>query len=143
MKKDDRCPATNRDGERCGHPAGWGTDHVGEGCCKHHGGAGGDVGDSGGAPTDEENGSYEHGGFSEALPEDAEDVTANIAAFRDAVDTDSLDPVWVHLAGEAFARYRRSEDSRHLAECRRCLENAGDGDETVELGDIEVVADFA
>jgi len=39
MNDDDRCPATNRNGERCGHPAGWGTDHVGEGCCKHHGGA--------------------------------------------------------------------------------------------------------
>ena len=137
MNDDDRCPGTNRDGERCGHPKGWGTDHVGEGYCKHHGGA------SDGAPPGEENGNYDHGGFSEALPEDGDDVAANIAAFRDAVDTDSLDPVWVHLAGEAFARYRRSEDSRHLAECRRCLENAGDGDETVELGDIEVVADFA
>jgi len=137
MNDDDRCPGTNRDGDRCGHPKGWGTDHVGEGYCKHHGGA------SDGAPTGEAHGSYEHGGFSEALPEDAEDVTANIEAFRDAVDTESLDPVWVHLAGEAFARYRRSEDSRHLAECRRCLENAGDGDEVDSLSDLKVVADFS
>jgi hypothetical protein len=139
MNDDDRCPGTNRDGDRCGHPKGWGTDHVGEGYCKHHGGAATDQG----APPGEDNGSYEHGGFSEALPEDAEDVTANIEAFRDAVDTESLDPVWVHLAGEAFARYRRSEDSRHLAECRRCLENAGDGDEVDSLSDLKVVADFS
>lgn len=29
----------NRAGELCGRPAGWGTDHAGEGKCKHHGGA--------------------------------------------------------------------------------------------------------
>ena len=137
MNDDDRCPGTNRDGERCGHPKGWGTDHVGEGCCKHHGGA------SEGAPPGEENGSYDHGGFAAALPEDDADVAANIQAFRDAVDTDSLDPVWVHLAGEAFARYRRSEDSRHLAECRRCLENAGGDGDIDSLNDLKVVADFS
>ena len=38
MDDDDRCPATNRDGERCGHPAGWGTDND-SGPCKFHGGA--------------------------------------------------------------------------------------------------------
>jgi len=38
MNDDDRCPATNRDGERCGHPAGWGTDND-DGPCKFHGGA--------------------------------------------------------------------------------------------------------
>jgi hypothetical protein len=40
MDDDDRCPATNRDGERCGHPAGWGTEND-DGPCKFHGGAGG------------------------------------------------------------------------------------------------------
>lgn len=40
MNDEDRCPATNRDGERCGHPAGWGTDND-SGPCKHHGGCGG------------------------------------------------------------------------------------------------------
>jgi hypothetical protein len=38
MNDEDRCPATNRDGERCGHPSGWGTDND-DGPCKHHGGA--------------------------------------------------------------------------------------------------------
>jgi len=38
MDDDERCPATNRDGERCGHPAGWGTDND-SGPCKFHGGA--------------------------------------------------------------------------------------------------------
>jgi len=45
---DEICGATNRDGDECQLSAGWGTDHVGEGRCKFHGGAGGDVGDPGG-----------------------------------------------------------------------------------------------
>lgn len=36
----NRCPGTNRDGERCGHPAGWGTDND-TGPCKFHGGKAG------------------------------------------------------------------------------------------------------
>jgi hypothetical protein len=34
------CPGTNRHGEACGHPAGWGTDDD-TGPCKFHGGAAG------------------------------------------------------------------------------------------------------
>ena len=34
-----RCDATNRHGQRCGRPAGWGPDHVGQGKCRNHGGA--------------------------------------------------------------------------------------------------------
>lgn len=48
---DDICGADNRDGEPCGLPAGWGTDHQGEGRCKHHGGAT----TGGGAPEGNQN----------------------------------------------------------------------------------------
>lgn len=34
----ERCPGTNRNGEPCGHPPGWGTDND-SGPCKFHGGA--------------------------------------------------------------------------------------------------------
>jgi len=40
MNETDGCPATNRHGEPCGHPAGWGTDND-TGACKFHGGKGG------------------------------------------------------------------------------------------------------
>ena len=46
---DQKCPGTNNRGEPCGNDAGWGTDND-SGPCKFHGGAGGDVGDPGGAP---------------------------------------------------------------------------------------------
>ena len=38
---DNVCGATTSDDGQCQLPAGWGTDHTGEGRCKHHGGAGG------------------------------------------------------------------------------------------------------
>lgn len=34
-----KCPGHARSGKPCGHPAGYGTDHVGFGCCKHHTGS--------------------------------------------------------------------------------------------------------
>lgn len=34
-----KCNAKNRQGKKCGNPAGYGTDHVGYGKCKHHLGA--------------------------------------------------------------------------------------------------------
>jgi len=36
MPEQARCGAETSDGDSCGLPAGWGTDHVGEGCCKYH-----------------------------------------------------------------------------------------------------------
>ena len=38
MTNENTCGRTNRDDEPCGLPAGWGTDHPGEGACKLHGG---------------------------------------------------------------------------------------------------------
>lgn len=51
------CGRTKRDGsgDACALPAGWGTDHQGEGACKLHGGCGGDVGDPGGASEGNQN----------------------------------------------------------------------------------------
>jgi len=50
MPDTPRCGASKRngDGEPCELPAGWGTDHKGEGRCKHHGGMAG-------APTGNDN----------------------------------------------------------------------------------------
>jgi len=51
---DNNCPGTNNEGEPCGLDAGWGTPNN-SGPCKFHGGLGGDVGDSGGAPEGNQN----------------------------------------------------------------------------------------
>jgi len=51
MPDSPRCGADTRNGDQepCQLPAGWGTDHPGEGRCKHHGGA------SSGAPAGNKN----------------------------------------------------------------------------------------
>jgi hypothetical protein len=41
MEKREKCGFIKKNGEPCKMPAGWGTDHVGAGCCKKHGGNGG------------------------------------------------------------------------------------------------------
>lgn len=65
MNDDDRCPGTNRQGERCGHPAGWGTDNE-SGPCKFHGGAGGSGGarEGSGAPERNTN-AVRHGAYAD------------------------------------------------------------------------------
>lgn len=56
---DSKCGARKRDGsdDPCGLPAGWGTDHVGDGRCKLHGG-------NAGAPRNNQNAS-KHGLYSD------------------------------------------------------------------------------
>jgi len=64
MDDDNRCPGTNRQGEPCGHPAGWGTDND-TGPCKFHGGASeGGARDGAGAPEDNTN-AVSHGLFAQ------------------------------------------------------------------------------
>jgi hypothetical protein len=48
----------------CGQTAGWGTDHVGVGACKLHGGA------SPGGPSGPKNGNWKHGLYSDVVREE-------------------------------------------------------------------------
>jgi len=89
---DDTCGAENRAGQPCGLPAGWGTDHVGEGRCKLHGGA---------SPTGKDNPAFKHGLFSDHLSE--EDRNA-IDALGEYDDVDKLD----ELIDWRLARLRRA-----------------------------------
>lgn len=109
---------TKQGGEPCQLPAGWGTDHTGEGACKLHGGA------SSGAPRGNTN-AYKHGAFSEHWRSDLTDA-----------EVESLDAVMGHLraiddertlaaevAAEALLKYKRSADSRFLREARQWMDN--------------------
>ncbi|PCR89307.1 hypothetical protein [Natrinema ejinorense] len=59
------CPGTNRNGEPCGHPEGWGTEND-SGPCKFHGGAGGSGGEREGAGAPEENtNAVTHGAYAD------------------------------------------------------------------------------
>jgi hypothetical protein len=88
----DTCGATNRNDEPCGLPAGWGTDHVGEGRCRLHGGA---------TPRGEDSPHFKHGLFSDYLSEEDRNTIDALEEFDDA---DKLD----ELINWRLARLRRA-----------------------------------
>lgn len=111
----ERCPATNRNGEPCGHPAGWGTDGT-TGPCKFHGGAADNRG--------ENNGNYKHGAFSDHLRSDLTDD--ELDAIDDIVDAyddpEKARALIAEQAAEAWLKYKRSADTRFLREYRQLAE---------------------
>jgi hypothetical protein len=139
----DGCPGTNRKGEPCGHPEGYGTDHD-SGPCKYHGGA---------SPRGSDHPSFKHGAFSEYLESDLTDdeKEALAALSEDLGDPDEARQRIREQAAEAYLKYKRSGDERFLREYRQLLstfniveapeqvevEHSGeiDGERTLELGD--------
>lgn len=82
----DVCGATRKqgdDGATCQLPAGWGTDHVGEGRCKLHGGA------SSGAPSGPENGNWKHGLFSSVIRDEDKETLRRIEDMTTAAKLES------------------------------------------------------
>lgn len=73
MPEVDVCGGTKRDGsgDPCQLPAGWGTDHTGEGRCKHH--------DGGGAPKGNDNATT-HGGYKRVYEDSLTDDNAALIA---------------------------------------------------------------
>lgn len=115
----ENCGAENRDGDPCALSAGWGTDHVGEGRCKFHGGAAsGGAREGSGAP--ENNGNAETHG----LTSDAETW---FERHRDDVEDDVREMVddWMQLAPFGW------EITGHV----RLLTNAAINECQIEHGD--------
>ena len=76
-----KCGAKTRQGHPCKLPAGFGTDHLGSGRCKYHGGA------SKGAPKKNKN-AERHGFFSKYLPEES------VSIIQDMPAVSPLDLLW-------------------------------------------------
>jgi hypothetical protein len=76
-KKKKTCNAKlkHRPGERCGQPAGWGTDHVGEGRCKLHAGS---------TPRGAASVHYVHGARSRYMQNVKNEIAQKVDAFLDA-----------------------------------------------------------
>ena len=72
------CGATTRDGDECQLKAGWGTDHLGKGRCKLHGGA------SSGAGEGNQN-ARKHGAYEQVIQDQLDDEELEI---YDKVDSD-------------------------------------------------------
>lgn len=89
LMSDETCPGTNNRGEACGLAAGWGTDND-TGPCKFHGGAGGDVGDPGGAPEGNTS-AVRHGLYAETNAFYQQVASDQLRALIDDIFADYLD----------------------------------------------------
>lgn len=118
----DTCDATNRDGDPCGLPAGWGTDHVGEGRCKLHGGA---------SPRGKDNPAFKHGLFSDHL---SDEDRQTIDALDEYDDAEKLD----ELINWRLARLRRAVQALNDQDDQRSF---WDAFETIVNNTDEVGAD--
>lgn len=102
--KFNTCGAKTRQGHPCKHPAGFGTDHLGSGRCKFHGGA------SKGAPKKNKN-SEKHGLFSKHLPEESFLIIQEIQE-KDPLDLlwDSILIQWAAIIRAQKLMYVKSQD---------------------------------
>lgn len=66
----------------CGQTAGWGTDHVGVGACKLHGG-------NAGAPKGAKNGNFKHGLFSDVIRDEDKETLRQIEEMTTAAKLES------------------------------------------------------
>lgn len=143
--KSERTTPTEHGRERddvpyCTLVAGWGVEEASEGACDHHGG-------KAGAPTGEANGSWRHGGFSKVLTKGLTDrEEAALEEIDDALGSDPDEQLGLlrRQAAEAWIRYRRSGDSRHLREYRQLLSefNIVDNTDQVAVGSAEDWRDY-
>lgn len=117
----DGCPGTNRNGNPCGHPEGWGTDKE-EGPCKFHGGASTGPKTEEGKAVSSQN-AVTHGAFREHFRSDLTDDEVDaiddlVGHLREITDERAIP---AEVAAEALMKYKRSADSRFLREARQWL----------------------
>lgn len=142
MNDEDRCPATNRNGERCGHPTGWGTDND-DGPCKHHGGA------STGAPEGNTN-AAKTGAYADSFMEGflTEEEQRRVNEAREILGDDAGAQEHGRLvAGMCLEQFRRTGDERFIRRYESICDKfaIAPADEVEHSGELElsdVVVDF-
>lgn len=135
---DSICGATKRDGSEgpCGLPAGWGTDHVGEGRCKLHGG-------NAGAPSGNQNAAKHglnadlHHYYQNLDPVERDFIEETASAIEDRIrknrDTDSVDYMDRVLTREvAIQLHISSKASTYIGKESGLLQEVPSGGSTKE-----------
>jgi len=91
----------------CQNRAGKGTNHVGEGRCKFHGGAADNTGES--------NGNYSHGAYTDKWADDPSRDPHEIVDELASKHSESPDEIARHIAAQLLLQMHRSHDPRFLA----------------------------
>lgn len=125
---DNVCGRTKRDGsgDSCGLPAGWGTDHPGEGACKLHGG-------NAGAPEGNNN-AVTVAAWAEDFVTDflRDDEIKRVKEFAEiAGEPKDAQEAAGYAAGLALEQFRRTGDDRFLRRYESIMDtfNLAPGDE--------------
>ena len=91
--------------DECGLPAGWGTDHVGVGACRKHGG-------NAGAPSGPANGNWKHGLYSDVVREEDQATLKRIEEMSTAAKLEAtlnMQVLKVHRAIEGLESEDRTD----------------------------------
>jgi len=134
------CPATNRNGEPCGHAAGWGTDND-TGPCKYHGGAGGTNAD--GSSHEGNDWAAKSGAWSESFVSDflREEEIARVENAADVLaQPEGAQDLSRKVAVICLEQFRRTGDERFLRRYESICDKAQIfPDETLEMnGEVTV-----
>ncbi|MFW5978297.1 MAG: hypothetical protein ACOCP2_03585, partial [Halohasta sp.] len=113
--------------DNCGLAAGWGTDHVGVGACKLHGGA---------SPTGEDNPAFKHGLFSDYLDDEDQQTAEALTGFDDAEKLEEL----VNWRLARLRRYLREMSDEDEMTFWDAFREVLDATETVEDDEIRALA---
>ena len=111
------CERTNRRGDPCELPAGWGTDHVGTGACRFHGGSSTGPHDT---SKTKMNGTT-HGaradpaGLFATLDDEREWVEAWADSWRKRAGLDEDDPTMMIIRMSAMRMYQAMSSEREVA----------------------------
>lgn len=131
------CPATNRNGDPCGHPAGWGTEND-SGPCKFHGGAGG-----GDGPPEGNTNAAKHGAWSDSFVTDflRDDEIERVRKAEDLLgEPETAQDVARTAAAIALEQFRRTGDDRFLRRYESICDTFGiaPADELEVSGEMDV-----
>ncbi len=132
------CGAKTRAGTPCQQVAGWGTDHVGEGKCKLHGGK--STGPKDKTKLKENKNAETHGFFSKYLPEESLNIIQEIQ------DKDPIDILWENITIQYAAIIRAQrimfvKDKEEMV--KELKKKKGYKSETVSSSEVEYEFQFA
>lgn len=132
------CGAKTRAGTPCQQVAGWGTDHVGEGKCKLHGGK--STGPKDKTKLKENKNAETHGFFSKYLPEET------LSIIQEIQEKDPLDILWENITIQ-YAAIIRAQRIMYVESKEEMIKELkkkkGYESETVSSSEIEYEFQFA
>jgi len=130
---DNNCGATNRSDEPCGLPAGWGTDHVGEGRCKLHGGA---------SLKGEDSPQFKHGLYSDVVRDEDRETLAAIEDMETTAKLESTLNMQVLKLRRAIEGMESEDRESFLDIFGRMVDGAAGADGEIDAGQLQELANM-